>query len=140
MACFVADAAAAPRSYWTTIQPGSTLTAEQALNSASFVAIQLQIATHRRFFALPVSGTSMLPTCPRNFVVVCEQIPAADLSKGDFIVFRFAPGHAVAHRVFEKTAHGWWTRGDNNLYPDSAEVTDANLIGRVVAVFYVHQS
>lgn len=121
--------------------PSSTLTHDQAIAAADMAVTIFHCITGREYFVVSMSGRSMRPTVGDVSVAVIEKVDLSALRQGDFIVsVDPVTGQLIAHRVFEINRRGAWCIGDNNFNADRYLVTNANLVGRVVAVFYVGAS
>ncbi len=81
------------------------------------------------FYPMIVTTGSMEPTLPAGSMVIAHR--EADYAVGDIITFR-QEGAVVTHRIIEKTAAAYRTRGDANNTPDDAAVPPADVLGRVV--------
>ena len=62
---------------------------------------------------------------------VIAQVDYEDLSKNDFVVYRYTGG-LVLHRLRSKTDKGWIIEGDGNRKADPILVTKNNLVGKVL--------
>jgi len=77
------------------------------------------------------AGVSMLPTLRPGYLVYVR--PAKEnLSPGDVIVFmRASDDCCFTHRVVAITERGLFTQGDNNLEPDTLQVSWEQIVGKV---------
>lgn len=68
-------------------------------------------------------------------VVIIKKCTANDVNVGDIIEYQME-GYTVIHRVIEKTQRKgefyFVTKGDNNETADKKEVTEDQLIGKVI--------
>lgn len=83
-----------------------------------------------------VQSESMEPTINKGDLILFKSVNYEDLEVGDVIVFSAGDGFGesmkgqnIVHRVYEITADGIRTWGDNNPSPDKDLVTAGNLIG-----------
>ena len=86
---------------------------------------------------IAVASNSMNPTYYRGDAVLIEKIDASDIQVGDILVFR-KDNRIVTHRAVDVIQRdgGYYftTRGDANADPDATEVSDRQVIGRVIMV------
>ena len=80
-------------------------------------------------------GKSMIGTFRTGDRLVLETITIDKLNEGDVIVFKgLDPNESdrdLVHRVISISKKGLTTRGDNNFYVDTVNVSRENLVGRV---------
>lgn len=79
----------------------------------------------------------MTPTFRTGDYLRVEKCADSDIASGDVIVFnaRKKQKQIIVHRVVKVLkGFGVQTRGDNNPYPDSQQVTFEEVLGRVVCV------
>jgi signal peptidase I len=85
---------------------------------------------------LAVSGSSMLPSLWPGDILEIHRVAAADISKGDIVVFA-REDHLIVHRVLRMTRVGEHltisTRGDRSARVD-APISDTELLGRVQSI------
>jgi signal peptidase len=80
------------------------------------------------FESFYVRSGSMSPTVPVGALVIATRAPAAQLGRGDVIVFRRPgrPGTMIVHRIYAvvqtPTGRVFMTKGDANGGPDDWEV------------------
>jgi signal peptidase I len=79
-----------------------------------------------------LSGKSMLPTSGQNTIVIHRQ-HYAKIAPNDFVIYR-SGASLYAHRVVDRDAQGWITKGDNNAREDRGRVTENNYIGTVIVL------
>lgn len=113
------------------IAPQSSLPRAKALAIAQQTADTLG----GRVFTIAPTG-SMKPTLDENSVVTVEIVKFDDLRVGDIIIYRDSAGLPIVHRLHQKNGNCWIVLGDNNSSTDRETVTQANLVGRVCAIFY----
>lgn len=68
-------------------------------------------------------------------IAIIQKCNANDVNVGDIIEYQME-GYTVIHRIVEKNQRDgeffFITKGDNNAYPDNDEVTEDQLIGKVI--------
>ena len=111
--------------------PRSNVSREHALSLARMTANTVG----GQVFTVAPTG-SMKPTLDESSVVTVEQVPFAELRKGDIVIYRSGNGSPIIHRLFEQHGSRWLVLGDNNGTVDREAVTEHNLVGRVCAIFY----
>lgn len=93
------------------------------------------------FSLFRVVTPSMEPTMPVDTLLISQDVSISDIQVGDIVVFKSkmleVRGSVVTHRVTQvlKSTSGeimLETKGDANQYPDGHNVTQADLIGRVI--------
>lgn len=86
---------------------------------------------------IAIASDSMRPTFSRGDAVLIEKLNASEIKIGDILVFR-RDGRIVTHRAtsveLRDGTYYFTTRGDANSDPDSSEVSDQQVIGRVLLV------
>ena len=117
----------------------------RALFVVSLVVVAVPIVAH----AVPpavgadhsyvVMSGSMEPNIPVGSVVWVEDVPAAQIQKGDVITFvTSSTGPPTTHRVVYKAGTGenatYVTKGDANEGPDAETIPQSNVVGEVVYV------
>lgn len=95
-----------------------------------------------KFSLYTIISPSMQPNLNVYDTIIDKRVDdASEVEIGDVITFistsRVSQGMTVTHRVIDiiPTEDGtmqFKTKGDNNLTPDSAYVTEANILGRVI--------
>ena len=113
------------------VAPRSNLSRESAVTIAQRTA---EVAGGRVFMIAPTG--SMKPTLDENSVVAVEAVAFDQLRTGDIVIYRSLSGAPIVHRLYEKVHGCWFVLGDNNARVDREAVTEANLLGRVCAIFY----
>lgn len=82
-----------------------------------------------------IASGSMEPELYIGDIVIIEKCNANDIVEGDIIEYQME-GYTVIHRVVEKRQvkgeYYFKTKGDNNKEPDKEEVTEEQLIGKVI--------
>ncbi len=116
--------------------PGSALDAKTALIAANAIAAHVPGA---RVFAVGATG-SMRPVFSEKAFLVVEPAPYEQLKIGDIILYRHPQFQSpVVHRILERHAQGFWTKGDYCDRPDSVYVTTENYVMRVFAIIYARE-
>ena len=116
--------------------PQSALDASTALAAANTIAAHVPGA---KVFAVGATG-SMRPVFSEKAFLVVEPAPYEQLKVGDIIIYRHPQFQSpVVHRILEKRAEGYWTKGDHCDKPDSVYVTPANYVMRVFAIIYARE-
>ena len=116
------------------------------LSAQALALTPLQAMTRAKAMAASITGAevlavahtgSMEPSIHERCLLVFEPVKFTALRKGDAVVFAdpLSSGTMV-HRLMRVTRKGWLTKGDNCATFDAGHVTEANLVGRVVAVVY----
>lgn len=95
-----------------------------------------------KFSLYTIISPSMQPNLNVYDTIIDKRVDdASEVEVGDVITFistsRVSQGMTVTHRVIdiipaEDGTLQFKTKGDNNLTPDSAYVTEANILGRVI--------
>jgi signal peptidase I len=89
--------------------------------------------------ALPVEGISMLPTIHTGDLAIVLPTTLQSLHVGDIVVYRYGT-EMIIHRVvsthFNAVVPYVTVKGDNNPFPDPAQVTQSALVGKVDALIY----
>lgn len=117
--------------------PGSTLDANSALAAANAIALHVRGA--KVFTVLPTG--SMRPLFDEKAFVVVEPARYEELRVGDIVTYLHPKLRTpVVHRILEKRAEGYWTKGDHNSQPDDIYVTPQNYMMRVFAIIYARES
>ncbi|MGA1975407.1 MAG: signal peptidase I [Conexivisphaerales archaeon] len=102
-------------------------------------AMIVLIANFGNYFSVvfPVEGISMRPTIVNGDLAIVEPVNINTIHKGDIVVYRDGPIDVI-HRVVNIEGSGsniiLTVKGDNNAYPDPAEVTSDLLVGRVTFI------
>jgi len=82
------------------------------------------------------SGTSMIPTIPKNAILQIEPAQQKGVKPGDIVFFTDASGRTKIHRIAFKYRRGIerlvLTWGDNCQYPDTP-IPITRIHGRVIA-------
>ncbi len=95
------------------------------------------------FGAYVIVSESMIPTIDVNDAIVVKKISNSDLKIGDIITFNSKDyaynGMTVTHRIvgIQKTASGekiYRTKGDNNIFIDTALVDLNSIYGKVILI------
>jgi len=115
----------------TALAPRSNVSREHALSLAQATAS----VVGGEVFTVSSTG-SMKPTLDEGSIVTVERVNFSQLRKGDIVIYRSAAGTPVIHRLYEQSHDRWLVLGDNNPSVDREAVSNANLIGRVCAIFY----
>ena len=90
---------------------------------------------------IAIASDSMNPTYYRGDAVLIEYMEPEELRKGDILVFRYE-NIIVTHRIVNikkrKNIYYFTTQGDANDKPDSAVITNEDVIGKVnYAIKYI---
>ena len=88
-----------------------------------------------RAFVLAGSGQSMQPLYSPGTILVLQQVPYAELKRGQTVLYRNKARKVVAHVLVAKVRDGWRAQGLNNQAHDMEPVCEENLVGIVVAAF-----
>lgn len=116
--------------------PHSALDARTAFLAAQ--AIAAHIVGAKVFTVLPTG--SMRPLFDQKAFVVVEPTRYEDLAIGDIVTYLHPKLQTpVVHRIIEKRADGYWTKGDNSPRPDNVYLTEANYLMRVCAIVYARE-
>ena len=116
--------------------PQSALDATRALAAANAIASYVPGA---RVYAVGATG-SMRPVFSEKAFLVVEPAPYEQLKIGDIIIYRHPQFQSpVVHRILEKHADGYWTKGDYCDRPDNVYVTPENYVMRVFAIIYARE-
>ena len=82
-----------------------------------------------------IASGSMVPSLYIGDISVIKKCGPSDVNVGDIIEYQM-DGYTVIHRIAEKKQKKgefyFTTKGDNNSQPDNAEVTEKQLIGKVI--------
>lgn len=72
----------------------------------------------------------MLPTFSKNSFIVVG--PYNSLAEGDIVTFK-QDAHFITHRIesYYNTTNTYQTKGDNNDYPDHAQIKPSDIVGKV---------
>ena len=91
-------------------------------------------AYYTKYKPLIVVSGSMSPTIEVNSLIMVEKTPFDELEVDDIIVFKTSTYGLVSHRIVEKVAGGYLTKGDNNNNVDKWVVNEESYKGRVHAI------
>lgn len=88
-------------------------------------------------FRLVISG-SMEPTITTNSISIIKKCDISEINTGDIICFNY--NQDIVHRVIDKKVNDEGvtilnTQGDANAGPDSIEITNDMIVGKVVSTF-----
>ncbi|PYF98327.1 signal peptidase, endoplasmic reticulum-type [Georgenia satyanarayanai] len=99
---------------------------------ATAVVLLWPVSLGGLFGGIIVSGHSMEPTMERGDLVVVMRVREAQV--GDVVVFRpqVAPHARVVHRIVGADGEQLELRGDNNDWSDPFDVTQDDVVGKVV--------
>ena len=86
-------------------------------------------------FVLVGLGRSMQPLYAPGTILVLQQLPYAELKRGQTALYRTKQQNIVAHVLVAKARDGWRVQGLNNAIHDMEPVVAENLVGVVVAAF-----
>jgi hypothetical protein len=86
-------------------------------------------------FVLVGSGWSMQPLYAPGTILVLQQLPYAELKRGQTALYRTKLQKVVAHVLVAKARDGWRAQGLNNAIHDMEPVVADNFVGVVVAAF-----
>jgi len=86
-------------------------------------------------FVLVGGGESMRPLYTDGTILVCRQLPYAELARGMTALYRNKENRVVAHVLVAKARDGWRVAGLNNRLHDMEPVVAGNLVGVVFAAF-----
>lgn len=86
-------------------------------------------------FVLVGSGGSMQPLYAPGTILVLQQLPFAELKRGQTALYRTKQQKVVAHVLVAKARDGWRVQGLNNAMHDMEPVVCENFVGVVVAAF-----
>ncbi|MFX1236231.1 MAG: signal peptidase I [Promethearchaeota archaeon] len=109
--------------------------------SGSFITyFILQLVLNTSTPVVVVVSGSMEPTISKGDLLFVQGVDGDDIENGTIIVFwaqwSSSPADPVVHRVINKyNSSGIWyfiTKGDANLYPDPAPVSEHDVLGVVV--------
>lgn len=113
--------------------PRSRLSPKAAWAAATAVAAQVPGATVCS--VLPTG--SMRPMFNERAFLVLEPVKYDELQVGDIITYWHPTRQvSIVHRILEKRAGGYWTKGDYNDRPDDTYVTPRTHVKRVFAIIY----
>ncbi len=85
--------------------------------------------------AYAVKTASMSPACPIGTMIFVESSSIDQLNEGDIIVFKKGTLF-VTHRIYSISDNKVKTKGDNNNTPDSFELSEDEIVGKVLVYFY----
>lgn len=83
------------------------------------------------FRSYTVLSGSMEPEFYPGDMVIIKHKNKTDIEVNDIVTYRDNDGVIITHRIIEKTAHGYITKGDNNNVEDDDIVKPENIIGEV---------
>ena len=106
------------------------VTAAEAWQQASTLAENTPAA-----FVLVGLGRSMQPLYAPGTILVLQQLPFAELKRGQTALYRTKQKKIVAHVLVTKARDGWRVQGLNNPIHDMEPVVAENFVGVVVAAF-----
>ena len=86
-------------------------------------------------FVLVGLGSSMQPLYAPGTILVLQQLPYAELKRGQTALYRTKQETVVAHVLVAKARDGWRVQGLNNHNHDMEPVVAENFVGVVVAAF-----
>ncbi len=99
-----------------------------------FLQLITQVMEKRGWIELPAQGTSMYPFIRKGDICRFVSTEAANIKKGDIILFRTPHGGLVAHRfcrwVTRDRQQQYLCKGDSNLAHDEAIALD-QMIGKM---------
>ena len=80
-----------------------------------------------------IASNSMEPKMKVGDLVVTKKIEMNDLKKQDIIAYR-RDDIVVTHRIIDinEKGNGLITKGDNNVYADSGEIIESQVLGKVI--------
>ncbi len=88
-----------------------------------------------RAFVLVGSGQSMHPLYEPGAILVLQQLPYAQLRRGQTVLYRNREQRIVAHVLLTRTRDGWRAQGLNNPVHDMEPIRAENLVGVVIAAY-----
>lgn len=86
-------------------------------------------------FVLVGLGRSMQPLYAPGTILVLQQLPYAELKRGQTALYRTKQQTVVAHVLVAKARDGWRVQGLNNAIHDMEPLVAENFVGVVVAAF-----
>lgn len=86
-------------------------------------------------FVLVGLGRSMQPLYAPGTILVLQQLPYAELKRGQTALYRTKQQTIVAHVLVAKARDGWRVQGLNNAIHDMEPLVAENFVGVVVAAF-----
>ena len=87
--------------------------------------------------ALIVQSNSMSPIFrKRDIIIIQEQ---KEYKIGDIVTYKANTGELITHRIIEKTENGFYTKGDNNNTKDEKEVSQKDIVGKVVYILHLNK-
>lgn len=131
----VALLACTPAIAQTAIAPRSTVSFGRTLLDAENL-----IKANPEWALLGVKGESMTPLLGRNSLILYRPVLAREVSRGMLVVFIDQAGDRVVHQAVRRENGKWITKGLNNWKADPEPLSDANLLGAVVAVMHADAS
>jgi signal peptidase I len=119
------------------IAPSSGISLQQAEDAA--VDIQQKVPGTLIYSVKPTG--SMRPLFDGNCLLLAEQADFDALEIGDIVVFRHSrTKQLVVHRILERRAGGYWTKGDKNSQMDDDLVTAENYQARLYGIIYTERT
>jgi len=106
-----------------------------------FFSYGLQIVLGTSVPIAVVESNSMYPTLKVGDIIIVKGVEPSQIHVGNIIVFSSKtvyPGLTVVHRVIrvidDNGSYYFWTKGDNNLFPDPCCVAGNEVKGKVIYV------
>ena len=103
-----------------------------------------KVKTFGGFAALTVLSSSMEDVYPKDSIILVKETPASELTIGDDITYIANQTTVITHRIIEITENGngrggraFKTKGVNNPNPDSYQVFEENVVGKVIWSSYI---
>lgn len=83
---------------------------------------------------------SMRPMFNERAFLVLEPVKYDELQVGDIVTYWHPTRQiSIVHRIMEKRAGGYWTKGDYNDRPDDVYITPQTHVRRVFAIIYARE-
>jgi len=79
-----------------------------------------------------VVSNSMKPLILRGDYVIAQKEKLSEIRRGDLVLIQ-RQSDFLTHRLILKSSNKWFTKGDNNLAPDTPSKSDV-IIGRILLV------
>lgn len=86
---------------------------------------------------LTVKSNSMSPIFRKQDIIIIQE--QNEYKVGDIITYEANTGELVTHRIIEKTENGFYTKGDNNNTKDEKQITQKDIIGKVVYILQLNK-